>query len=172
MVDNGFKLMDFTLVNQSIIDLGFCRSTVPINIAMATSKRKIYVTIQDLHKLKVLLQAVMSPAYELAGMQRQYLESLSQEIERAEVVDLKDLPAGVVTIHSKVRYQDLESGKEDEVTLVMPEEADYSRRLISILAPIGTALFAYRKGDELSWEVPAGTRRIKILDVWPPSTED
>jgi len=146
--------------------------TNKINIAMTSTNRKIYVTIQDLHRLKVLLQAVTSPAYELAGQQRKYLESLSQEIDRAEVVDRKDLPQGVVTIQSRVRYQDLESGKEDEVTLVMPEQADYSQRLISILAPIGTALFAYREGDELSWEVPAGTRRIKILEVWPPKDEE
>ena len=137
---------------------------------MSASRRKIYVTVQDLHKLKLLFHAITNPGYMLSGAgHRQYLEALAGEIDRAEVLDEKDLPAKVVTMHSRVRYRDLATGEEDEVTLVMPEEADYDARRISILAPIGTALFGYKQGAVLSWEVPAGKRRIEILEVIPPS---
>jgi len=140
---------------------------------MGASRRKIYVTLQDLHKLKLLFHAVTNPGYTLAGAgYRQYLEALAAEIDRAEVVDRKDLPDGVVTMQSQVRYRDLATGEEDEVTLVMPEEADYGERRISILAPIGTALFGYRQGAVLSWEVPAGKRRIEILEVKPARAEE
>lgn len=138
---------------------------------MAKKNRKIYVTLQDLHKLKLLLQAITSPAYQLTGLQGQYLESLCQEIDRSQVVDEQDLPDGVVTMNSTIKYRDLDTAEEDIVTLVMPEESDYSARRISILAPIGTALFGYRKGDALTWEVPAGKRRIEIVEVFPPAPD-
>ncbi len=36
---------------------------------------------------------------------------------------------------------------------------------VSVLAPIGTALTAYREGDVIERDAPAGTRRLKVLKV-------
>jgi regulator of nucleoside diphosphate kinase len=33
------------------------------------------------------------------------------------------------------------------------------------LAPIGTALIGYRAGDVIEWKVPAGLRKLKVLEV-------
>jgi regulator of nucleoside diphosphate kinase len=48
---------------------------------------------------------------------------------------------------------------------VMPEQADIGQQKVSILSPMGTALIGFRKGEEVLWQVPAGMKRFRILDV-------
>ena len=68
-------------------------------------------------------------------------------------------------MNSKVRLRDLNSGEETVYALVFPGMANAGEKAISILAPIGTALLGYREGDVIEWDVPAGTRRLKVLEV-------
>lgn len=49
--------------------------------------------------------------------------------------------------------------------MVFPGKANVDQKAISVLAPMGTALLGYREGDVIEWEVPAGTRRLKVLEV-------
>jgi regulator of nucleoside diphosphate kinase len=94
------------------------------------------------------------------------LESLHDEIERAEIVDPADVPGNLVTMNSVVRFVDEESGKESEVTLVFPGHADVENQRISVLAPIGSALLGLSVGDSIDWPVPeARTRRLRVVAV-------
>jgi regulator of nucleoside diphosphate kinase len=87
------------------------------------------------------------------------------ELERAEIVRPKDIPADVVTMHSKVRLNDLVSGESNTYSLVFPTEANFAEGKISVLAPIGTAILGYRQGDPIEWPVPSGLRRLKIEEI-------
>ncbi|MGC9336382.1 MAG: GreA/GreB family elongation factor, partial [Anaerolineae bacterium] len=49
--------------------------------------------------------------------------------------------------------------------LVFPRDADIDQAKISILAPIGTAMLGYRVGDVFTWEVPEGTRRLRVKEI-------
>lgn len=122
----------------------------------------IYITKPDQERLNHLI----SIAREREGDQnRQYLDSLEEELERAEVVQQKDIPPDVITMRSKVRLKDLDSGEEMIYRLVFPTEANYDDGKISVLAPIGTAMLGYKLGDVIEWKVPAGLRRMKVEDV-------
>ncbi|HDQ44850.1 MAG TPA: nucleoside diphosphate kinase regulator [bacterium] len=90
---------------------------------------------------------------------------LRHELERAKIVDPEKIPDDVITMNSRFRLQDMDSGEEMIYTLVFPEEADVFENRISIDAPMGTALIGYRVGDEIEWPVPAGTLRIKVLEI-------
>lgn len=46
-----------------------------------------------------------------------------------------------------------------------PHEADVSAGRISVLAPLGTALLGYRKGDVVERVMPGGLRRMLIEEV-------
>ena len=83
----------------------------------------------------------------------------------AVVVDAEDVPAGVVTMHSRVRVQDVATGESWTYTLVFPHDADIASGRLSVLAPLGTALLGYREGDEIEWRMPGGVRRVRILEV-------
>jgi len=95
----------------------------------------------------------------------EYLNRLEEELDRAEVVEPKDIPPDVITMRSTVRLNDLSTGKEMVYWLAFPTEANYDEGKISILAPVGTAMLGYRRGDVIEWEVPLGVRRLKVEKV-------
>ncbi len=86
-------------------------------------------------------------------------------MERAQIVDAKDIPPNVITMRSTVRLKDLVSGEANIYSLVFPTEANFSHGKISVLAPIGTAILGYRTGDTIEWVVPSGMRKLKVDKV-------
>ncbi len=111
------------------------------------------------------LEELLEVASEFSGRDNKHLEELSKELLRAEVVDSENIPADVITMNSRVRLVDLDSKEERIYTLVFPSEANIDENKISILAPIGTAMLGYRVGDTIKWQVPAGTRRLKVKAI-------
>ena len=97
-----------------------------------------------------------------------HLHELAEELERARIAEPDDVPADVITIHTRVQVLDLVSGERRELTLVLPRESDASVGRISVLAPLGTALLGYRVGDEVEWQMPGGLRRLRIESVRLP----
>ena len=92
-------------------------------------------------------------------------ERLEQELDRARIVPASEIPADVVTMRSRVVYQDLASGKQREATPVYPSEADPSKGRISVLAPVGSALIGLRVGQPIQWPTPSGDATIVVLAV-------
>lgn len=93
-------------------------------------------------------------------------ERLLEEIERADIRDLDDMPSNVVTMDSEVTYRDETTGKSQSVYLVWPSEADIEKRRISILTPVGAALIGLAEGASIDWETNSGeTRHLTILKV-------
>lgn len=123
--------------------------------------RDIYITKYDLTRLRELLQVGIS----FAERDRQSLESLQNELDRAHIVEPSAVPHDVVTMNSHVRLKDLETNEEKAYTLVFPSEANLGQRKISILAPIGTAILGYRAGDAVEWQVPGGIRKFRIEEI-------
>ncbi len=128
---------------------------------MKMKKREIYITDSDMERLESLLMAPIK----VGDRDKSYLRELAEELHRAEVLSSKNIPNDVITMNSRVRLRDLDSGERLEYTLVFPNAADASQHRISILAPIGTALIGYRVGDDITWEVPKGQRRLRIEEI-------
>lgn len=95
------------------------------------------------------------------------LQILEEELEMAEVLDLQDVPKNLITMNTRFSYLNLENGKTSELTIVYPQHADLSKRLISVAAPLGTAFLGLKEGDELECELPdervVKLRVLKIL---------
>ncbi|GJQ48958.1 regulator of nucleoside diphosphate kinase [Candidatus Kuenenia stuttgartiensis] len=126
-----------------------------------TTTRKLHITEFD----KSRLEELIAVAEEFGGQDRKDLASLAEELERAEVVSSKDVPADVVTMNSKVVLRDLSTSEKMTYVLVFPKDANIAAGAISVLAPVGTAILGYAKGDVVEWSVPSGVRRIRIDDV-------
>ena len=120
--------------------------------------RTIYITEFDMKRL----QALIEDAKRLDHRGNEYLESLQAELARSKLVAPADVPPDVVTMNSRVRLVDLDTGEEMVYTLVFPDDADIAKSKISVLAPIGTAMLGYRVGDTFEWQVPDGTRRLQV----------
>lgn len=123
--------------------------------------RDIYITQHDLTRLKQLLQAGLGSS----ERDRESLESLQGELDRAHIVEPTAVPPDVVTMNSRVRLTDLETNEEKIFTLVFPSEANLEQQKISILAPVGTAVLGYRVGDAVEWRVPDGIKNFRIEEI-------
>ena len=122
----------------------------------------IYITTQDQERLAKLIEFTRERNN---GSSPDNLNKLEQELDRANVVEPKDVPPDVITMRSTVRLKDLNSGEEMVYWLAFPTEANFDEGKISILAPIGTALLGYKRGDVIEWQVPSGLRRLKVEEV-------
>jgi transcription elongation factor GreA len=58
-----------------------------------------------------------------------------------------------------------ETGETVVYQLVMPEEADAAKGLISTSSPIGRALLNREEGDEIKVITPLGKRRFELVKV-------
>jgi regulator of nucleoside diphosphate kinase len=123
-------------------------------------QHNILITAQDMERLRPLLD----PANSLSRDQ-EHLEMLEEELDRAQIVPPSQVSVEVVTMNSKVRVKDLDTGKVTTYTLVFPRDADIAQGKISVLAPIGTAILGYRVGDVIKWRVPGGTRKLRVEEV-------
>jgi regulator of nucleoside diphosphate kinase len=122
---------------------------------------EIVITKPDFIKLERLLNS-------LRGVQphdAHHIQALDQELEKAIIVDEAEIPCDVVTMNSRVRVRDLATREEFVWAIVFPQAASAKRNQVSVLAPIGTALIGYRAGDTVEWQMPSGTRRLRILEV-------
>jgi len=124
-------------------------------------ERKLHITDSDMQRLRKLLEG----SHNWNQKDREYLEDLEDELDRAVIVSSRKVPPDIVTMNTQMRVKDLDSGKEMTIQLVFPSNADYEQGKISIMAPIGTALIGYGVGDTVEWKVPAGIRRLKIEEI-------
>jgi regulator of nucleoside diphosphate kinase len=93
------------------------------------------------------------------------LEVLENEIDRAKKVDPRKIKPEFVTMNSELELIDLDSKRTMKFRLVYPEEADFRQGKLSVLSPLGSALIGYRKGDEISFRVPAGKKKVRIENI-------
>ncbi|UVE17664.1 nucleoside diphosphate kinase regulator [Pseudomonas sp. LS44] len=116
------------------------------------STPSITITRLDLQRLERLLDGL-----EETGPGALALE---QELARAQVVGIDEVPAGVVTMNSRAHCRDDNSGKEYHLTLVYPQDAG-AEGTVSILAPVGSALLGLSVGQHIDWHGPSG-KPIKL----------
>ncbi|HEX8821945.1 MAG TPA: nucleoside diphosphate kinase regulator [Archangium sp.] len=123
---------------------------------MSTLEPRIVVTSSDMERLRTLIDTT-------AGDKA---DALDAELTRAVVVEPTEVPPDVVTMNSRVVYQDEESNETREVTLSYPKDASLEQGRVSVLAPVGAALLGLSVGQEIDWLVPGGRhKRLRILAV-------
>ena len=117
---------------------------------------QIFLTQDDMNRLLQLIEAQPRRSY----------EELERELVRAVVVPRNEIPNDVVTMNSRVIFENETTGERREITLVYPKDADIDSGKISVLVPIGTALLGLRVGQSIDWELPNGRKqRYRIVEV-------
>ncbi len=102
----------------------------------------------------------------LSGARLEIVELLEEELNRAQVVPKEQLPNDIVAMGSEVTFIDLDTNKEQTMTLVYPSESDIQTNKVSILAPVGAALIGLRIGQTIDWPLSEKkVRRIKVTAV-------
>ena len=119
----------------------------------------ITVSSRDLARLEALIDSPALSRHPAAV-------ALSQELERAQVLPPEQIPAGIVSMHSRVDCVDELLDEKHSLTLVYPHEADFDKGHVSVLAPVGSALLGLSVGQSIDWVAPGGRQlRLRVTAV-------
>jgi transcription elongation factor GreA len=103
-----------------------------------------------------------------AALERQHLVQarigqVKAQLRTLAMINIEQIPRDRAALGSTLRVYDTQADKEFTYELVIPEEADFSKGLVSVTSPIGKALSGRRAGDEVTIRIPAGTRNLEIV---------
>ncbi len=151
---NAFLRSGFLLENETstmkFLALSSARYLRLLREHPAFHTADIYVTEIDKSRLRSLVD--LEPGADIF--------ELEHEIERAVIVDSREVARDVVTMNSRALLQ--LDDEEVEVALVYPEDADDRTGRLSVCSDIGTAILGYKEGDAFDWRMTDRTRHIRI----------
>lgn len=105
--------------------------------------------------------------YHAAKERQRFVEArismLRKRVSEIQLMNLDRIPRDRAGFGSKLTIR--EDRREQLYELVMPEDADPDRGLISVASPIGRALVGKEEGDEVTAPTPAGVRRFAIVKL-------
>jgi transcription elongation factor GreA len=107
--------------------------------------------------------------YESARNRQDYLRlriaSLRKRLADLSMIDFDRLPRDRAAFGSRVLIYDIDREEEITYSLVMSEDADAEKGLISTTSPIGKALINKAVGEEIEVRTPNGVRHFEIISV-------
>jgi len=127
---------------------------------MEVKTKNIIVTQSDHKMFKKLIET----SYTVDPIEKKSHRKLYEELKTAIIVNERNFPQKVVRLNSIVTIQ-TSFGRKDGMQLVLPSEGDLSKRKLSIMSPMGSALIGYVEGDKVPWNLPMGTEDILIEKV-------
>lgn len=112
--------------------------------------------------------------YAAAKERQRFVEArvsmLRKRVSEIQLINLDRIPADRAGFGSKLTIK--ENGRVLSYELVMPEDADPDRGLVSVASPIGRALVGKEEGDEVEAPTPAGVRVFEIITLVTIHHED
>lgn len=124
-------------------------------------KKQIFITDFDLKRFKWLL----SNSHKFDDTYKKYLDDLEIELKDAVIIDQKEIPADIITMHSKFKLKDIDTNEENIYTLVFPFDASQEENKLSILTSIGVSVIGSKAGHIVEWESSAGKRNCRIEEI-------
>lgn len=136
---------------------------------MKSTRRDVFISWADLLRLEHQIEMTrLQPDGD-----DEHLDRLKARLDRAQIIGRDGAPAEVVTMHSRMRLRDPETGKAVIYELVFPNRAEPGQGKISILAPLGAALLGASEGERVSWATPAGPRELLLeMVLYQPEVEE
>lgn len=107
--------------------------------------------------------------YDEAKNEQAFIEArialLEEKLRNAKLIDELDITTDVVSVGSKVKLKDLDTGDIFEYTIVGSAEANPLENKISNESPVGSALIGEKKGSIVEALAPVGKVRYEIIDI-------
>jgi len=127
---------------------------------LAVDTDDITLTQIDVERLTRLIQENQT------GHAGEVARRLGDKIARAPVIPASQVPPDLVTMNSLVVCEDEATGKQSELVLAYPRNADAWRGRVSILSPQCAALLGMKVGQSSSYALPdGGTARFRVVAI-------
>lgn len=105
--------------------------------------------------------------YHAAKERQRFVEArvsmLKKRVSEIQLMNMDRIPRDRAGFGSKLTIR--ENGRSFTYELVMPEDSDPDRGLISVASPIGRAFVGKEEGDEVVAPTPAGPRTFEIVKL-------
>jgi transcription elongation factor GreA len=105
-------------------------------------------------------------AKEAQGLLELRISKMEELVANARIIDESQLDTSKALVHSFVRIKNQANGTEMTYKLVAQSEADLKAGKISVDSPIGKGLLGKKVGDVAEINVPNGTVKFEILEIW------
>ena len=105
-------------------------------------------------------------AKESQGLLEAKIKKMEADFASARVLVAENVDTSKVSIMTKVKITNMKTKKQVTYQIVSEMEADLKQSKISITSPIGQGLLGKEAGDVVDVEVPAGTLKLKIEDIF------
>jgi transcription elongation factor GreA len=89
---------------------------------------------------------------------------LRKRMNEIALMNMEKIPHGKAGFGSTVTLRE-STGQEIVYQLVMPEDADGEKGLISTSSPIGRAILNHEEGDEIAVTTPNGARTFELMKL-------
>jgi transcription elongation factor GreA len=93
------------------------------------------------------------------------LGMIRKRMAEIALMNLERLPTDRAAFGSTVKLKEDGTGSVVTYQLVMPEDADATKGLISTSSPIGRAIVGRQAGDEITVPTPTGVRRFEMVTL-------
>ncbi|HEV2549463.1 MAG TPA: transcription elongation factor GreA [Stellaceae bacterium] len=90
---------------------------------------------------------------------------LEDKIARAEVIDVSKLSGKIVKFGATVTLEDEETEEKVVYQIVGEDEADISKRRLSVTSPLARALIGKGIGESVEVTTPRGARSYEVVKV-------
>jgi transcription elongation factor GreA len=109
--------------------------------------------------------AEYAAAIEKQRLLQEQQEQLRADLERAQMIDPDRVETDKVSVGTRVKVRNIESGEEEQYTVLGAWDSDSEKGVISYLSPLGKALLGRRPGDIAEFSIGETSRRYSILSV-------
>ena len=109
--------------------------------------------------------APLEAAREKQGHIEGQIRDLENILKRAKVIESPEEKGLKITMGDTVVISFAESGERVQYTLVSSQEANIQQGKVSLLSPMGQALFNREAGDTLQVAAPSGLLTYKIIEI-------
>ena len=127
---------------------------------MSDMEKTMFITVDDYQKLQGLIEFAS-----LQNKNPEIADRLLKELRCAKTFPQDKISENIVTMNSRALLREIKSGRQIEITITYPEDADPRSQRVSLFSNIGVALLGCREGDITSWRVPGGVGRFKVEKV-------
>jgi len=127
---------------------------------METMEKTMHMTVSDYERITGMIEFAS-----LGKKSPEIADRLMKELKAAKTFPPEKISGNIVTMNSRALLREITSGREIEITVTYPQDADPKQQKVSVFSPIGVALLGCREGDITSWRVPGGIGRFKVEKV-------
>ena len=136
---------------------------------IATLERELKTELpKEIKRARELGDLRENAEYQAAKERQTYVQAriamLKRRMHEIALMNLDRIPHGKAGFGSTVTLRE-QTGTELVYQLVMPEDADAEKGLISTSSPIGRAILNKEEGDDVIVTTPAGTRRFEVIKL-------